>query len=185
MGHVVGVGHGAVVGEGEGGGIALLGAEEVRVDGRVVGLVVAEIVDFGAGGEVYLAVAEAQAGVIGPGLAVAGDGDEQVGQDVADVAGQDEGQALVAFVEHFPGLALALVVDDPVLDGDLGPVVPGDDAVNLVAVVVDGLALRDVFQEGVVVQIAALVQERVERCTVGGAAQKPMLNGIFLSPSGV
>lgn len=171
VGHVVGVGHAAVGGEAESGAVALPGAEEVGVGVGVFGLIDAEIVDLGAVGQGYGAVAEAQAGVVGPGLAVAGDGDEQVRQHVADVAGQDHWHAL-ALVEGLPGLAvLAVLVDGPGLDGDFGPVVAGDDAVDFVALLGHGLALGEVLQEGVLFPVAALVQERVDRSPGDGAAQ--------------
>ena len=158
VGHVVGVGHAAVGGEAEGGAVALPGAEKGHVGVGVLGLVEAEIVDPGAVGEGYGAVAEAQAGVVGPGLAVAGDGDEQIGQHVTDVAGQDDGYTL-ALVEGLPGLALlAALVDAPGLDGDLGPVVAGDDAIRFIALIGHGLALGEVFQEGVLFPIAALFE---------------------------
>ena len=171
MGHVVGVGHAAVGGEAEGGAVALPGAEEVGVGVEVFGLVDAEIVDLGAVGQGYGPVAEAQAGVVGPGLAVAGDGDEKVRQHVADVAGQDHRHALT-LVEGLSGLALlAVLVDGPGLDGDLGPVVAGDDAVDFVALLGHGLALGEVLQEGVLFPVAALLQERVDRGPGDGAAQ--------------
>ena len=100
-----------------------------------------------------------------------GDGDEQVRQHVADVAGQDHRHAL-ALVEGLPGLALlAVLVDGPGLDGDLGPVVAGDDAVDFVALLGHGLALGEVLQEGVLFPVAALLQERVDRSPGDGAAQ--------------
>ena len=171
VGHVVGVGHAAVGGEAEGGAVALPGAEKVGVGVGVFGLVDAEIVDLGAVGQGHGAVAEAQAGVVGPGLAVAGDGDEQVRQHVADVAGQDHRHAL-ALVEGLPGLAvLAVLVDGPGLDGDLGPVVAGDDAVDFIALLGHDLALGEVLQEGVLFPVAALLQERVDRGPGDGAAQ--------------